>query len=133
MKRTRHWGVKSLKSFLLFHMLGFGSTSVSVPTRKDADKHKKAHELLSNPRMSQLIKLKSGEQISYAEVGQRDGTPVIWIGGPCSNRFIVALYADVCMELGLRLISFDRPGRGVSTPLRNPKDWSFASWAGIMN
>jgi pimeloyl-ACP methyl ester carboxylesterase len=100
---------------------------------KDAEKHKKAHELLSNQRMSQVIKLASGEQISYAEVGDRSGTPVIWFGGPCSNRFIIALYADVCTEMGLRLLCFDRPGRGASTPLRNPKHWSFASWTGILS
>jgi hypothetical protein len=81
--------------------------------------------------MSQVLRLKSGEQISYAEVGVKEGIPVIWVGGPCSNRYIIALYSDVCTELGLRLICFDRPGRGASTPLRNPKDWTFASFGGI--
>ena len=111
-------------------MIGFGSTTASVPTLKDATKFQRAHELLSDSRMCMIQKLKSGEQISYAEVGDRTGVPVIWIGGPCSNRLIIALYHDVCVEMGLRLIAFDRPGRGASSLLRYPKDWTFASFGG---
>lgn len=109
-------------------MLGFGSKD--IPTAKDNDAYGKANSLLQGQRLSSVITLASGEQMSYGEVGDREGLPCVWFGGPCSNRFIIALYDEICLELGIRLICFDRPGRGASTPLRNPKDWSFESIAG---
>lgn len=114
--------------FLSSQMLGFGSKS--MPTTSEATKYQKAHALLANPRLSQVLSLKSGQQVSYAEVGDRNGTPCVWIAGPCSNRFIIALYSDACIELGIRLICFDRPGRGASS-LVNFKEWTFSSFAGI--
>ena len=111
-------------------MLGFGNNSpIGIPTKTDAIKYKKAHDLLTSQRMSKVLKLKNGEQMGWAEVGDKNGIPVIWFSGPCSNRFIIAIYHDICIQLGIRLIAFDRPGRGASTPLRHPKDWSFASWS----
>ncbi|KAJ3305343.1 hypothetical protein HDV03_001636 [Kappamyces sp. JEL0829] len=115
-------------------MLGFGNEDpVGIPTKTDAAKYKKAHDLLGGSRMNQTLKLKSGEQMSYAEVGDRNGIPAVWFGGPASNRMVIALYSDVCTELGVRLLAFDRPGRGASTPLRQPKEWTFATWAAYVD
>ncbi|KAI8896341.1 hypothetical protein BC833DRAFT_515962, partial [Globomyces pollinis-pini] len=83
--------------------------------------------------LSQTCQLKTGEQISYAEVGDRNGIPCVWINGPASNRFLVALYDEMCTGMGIRLFCFDRPGRGLSTPLRNPKDWTFSSFASYLD
>jgi hypothetical protein len=117
------------KTTVRIKMLGFGSNSTAgIPTNTDAKKYKNVHDMLSGQRMSKVLKLKNGEQIGYAEVGDRNGIPCIWFTGPCSNRFIIALYNDICIAMGIRLIAFDRPGRGASTPLRYPKDWSFATW-----
>jgi pimeloyl-ACP methyl ester carboxylesterase len=112
-------------------MIGFGSDSQFLPTQKGELSYKKAHEMLTSQRMSKVIRLASGEQITIAEAGDRKGIPCFWIGGPCSNRFIVAIYHEMCTELGIRLIAFDRPGRGGSSPLRNPKEWKFGSYASI--
>jgi hypothetical protein len=112
-------------------MIGFGSSTTLTPSQKDELSYKKAHALLSNPRMSSILKLDNGEQITFAEVGEKGGIPCFWVGGPCSNRLIIALYSDVCTELGIRLICFDRPGRGGSSALKYPKDWNFGSYSGI--
>jgi hypothetical protein len=108
-------------------MLGFGSNS-SIPTTGDVAEYKKSHDFLISPRSSLLVKLKSGQQISYAEAGDKHGHPAIWIGGPNTNRFIIGLYDSLATEMGLRLLCFDRPGRGASTPLKYPKEWAFDSW-----
>ena len=112
-------------------MIGFGSTSVGVPTGLDAEKFMKAHELLKSSSVSGVLKLKSGEVITYAEIGDKEGIPVVWIPGPCYSRLVIALYYDICTEMGIRLVCFDRPGRGGSSALKYPKDWSFGSYAGI--
>lgn len=111
-------------------MIGFGSnSSIGVPTGLDAEKFMRAHELLKSPRMSGILKLKSGEVVTFAEVGDKEGIPVVWIPGPCYSRFVIALYSEICTEMGIRLVCFDRPGRGGSSQLKYPKDWTFASYA----
>ncbi|KAI8927843.1 hypothetical protein BC831DRAFT_394262, partial [Entophlyctis helioformis] len=84
---------------------------------------------LARPRFSQTLTLMSGEQVSFAEAGDKQGFPVVWFAGPNSNRLLMALYDDMARESGLRLLCFDRPGRGASTPLRYPKQWEFRSWS----
>ncbi|KAL2912786.1 hypothetical protein HK105_207673 [Polyrhizophydium stewartii] len=83
---------------------------------------------MARPRFSMTVRLRSGEQLSYADVGDKSGFPVLWFAGPNSNRLLMAVYEDMALELGLRLVCFDRPGRGGSTPLRYPKMWEFRSW-----
>ncbi|KAJ3255333.1 hypothetical protein HK103_006356 [Boothiomyces macroporosus] len=109
-------------------MPGFGVDTPHLSSKLE-QRLKKAHEVLSRNRTSLLLTLKSGEKLSYAEVGDRNGIPTLWINGPTANRFLIALYDEVCTELGVRLISFDRPGRGASSPLKDPKYWTFASFA----
>ena len=53
-------------------MMGFGNENlVGIPTKTDSIKYKKAHELTTGTRMNQTLKLKSGEQMSWGEVGDR--------------------------------------------------------------
>ena len=89
-----------------------------------------ASDILSLPRFSLLLTLKSGQQISFSEGGDRAGVPVIFIPGSSGNRFWTAVYDDLAREHGLRFITFDRPGRGVSQAPKSLKDWSFQSLGG---
>ena len=86
-------------------------------------------ELVALPRFSLLLTLKSGHQISFAEGGDRAGIPVIFIPGASGNRLWTAVYDQMAREHGIRLITFDRPGRGVSHPPKSMKEWSFQSFA----
>jgi pimeloyl-ACP methyl ester carboxylesterase len=76
-----------------------------------------------------VLRLENGTQVTYAQAGLATGLPVVFFAGPCSNRFVVGLYDQLCTDMGLRLLCFDRPGRGATTPLQKPKDWGFDSWA----
>ncbi|KAI8910142.1 Alpha/Beta hydrolase protein [Gorgonomyces haynaldii] len=114
-------------------MIGFGSSSDVIPSTTEALKFQKAKDFLHRPRSSLLLKLRSGEQLSYCECGPATGIPVVWFQGPTHNRFVIGLYEEMANELGLRLICFDRPGRGASTPPRYPKEWGFDSWAAYVD
>jgi pimeloyl-ACP methyl ester carboxylesterase len=57
-----------------------------------------------------------GRQIWSVATGPVDGLPVIWHHGNPGSR-VPPVSALVAAELGLRLISYDRPGCGKSTPL----------------
>lgn len=89
-------------------------------------------DILALPRYSLLLTLKSGRQISFSEGGDRAGVPVIFIPGVSGNRVWTAVYDDLAREFGIRFITFDRPGRGVSEPPKSLKDWSFHSWGGTL-
>lgn len=83
-------------------MFGFGSKSSIVPTSLDALKYKKAHSFLSRPLSSQILRLGNGETMSYCQVGDSAGISVIWFGGPADNRFIIGLYEEIALEMGIR-------------------------------
>eukprot|EP00842_Homolaphlyctis_polyrhiza_P000313 jgi/Hompol1/1282/HPOL_001159-RA len=112
-------------------MLGYGNTTnnAAAPSSLQAQRMRDANELMSKPRFSQSLKLKSGEQVSFADVGDKQGIPVVWFSGPTYNRLMMALYEEMALANGIRLLCFDRPGRGASTPPSNPKEWEFRSWA----
>src|SRR5438874_6705670 len=57
-----------------------------------------------------------GREIWSVATGPEDGFPVIWHHGNPGSR-VPPCSARVAAELGLRLISYDRPGCGKSTPL----------------
>jgi hypothetical protein len=90
----------------------------------------RAQDMTSLPRMSLLLTLSSGRQISFSEGGDRAGIPVVFIPGVSGNRLWTAIYDELAREHGIRFITFDRPGRGVSQPPKSLKEWSFQSWGG---
>jgi len=58
-----------------------------------------------------------GRTLAVEEWGVADGTPVVYVAGSPMGR--LARYPDpgLFSELGVRLITYDRPGFGASTPL----------------
>ncbi|HWB58268.1 MAG TPA: alpha/beta hydrolase [Chthoniobacteraceae bacterium] len=76
----------------------------------------------SQPR---FFSTKSGLQIAYEEYGALDGEPVIFCHGWPGSRLQAALADDAARELGLRIISPDRPGlaRSQFQPQRTLLDW----------
>lgn len=60
--------------------------------------------------------LSGGRKLGWAEWGPADGTAVLLIPGAATSRWL-GFGAEVLDPLGVRLISIDRPGLGVSTPL----------------
>ncbi|GAA2280132.1 hypothetical protein GCM10010145_60080 [Streptomyces ruber] len=61
-------------------------------------------------------RLPDGRLLGWAEWGPHDGTAVLFSPGAATSRHL-GFGADALQELGVRLVSLDRPGLGVSTPL----------------
>jgi len=72
-----------------------------------------------------LLQLKSGARIAYDEYGDVHGTPVLFCHGWPSSRTMAELTETAAHELGIRIISPDRPGISDSgfEPERKLLDW----------
>ncbi len=66
-------------------------------------------------RAGQTLRLRDGRDLGYAEWGDPAGTPVLYFHGLHSSR--LALYRDPAFFAahGIRFITIDRPGIGLST------------------
>ena len=73
-----------------------------------------------------LLNLPDGRKLSYAEFGKPDGYPVLYCHATPSSRLEpLSIGDDVFSELGLRVISPDRPGMGQSD---FQKQRGFSDW-----
>jgi pimeloyl-ACP methyl ester carboxylesterase len=72
------------------------------------------------------VKLSDGRTLGFAEFGDPRGKPLLYFHGGMSCRLDIAFAAEQCAERGIRIISPDRPGTGLSDPLpnRNLLDWA---------
>jgi pimeloyl-ACP methyl ester carboxylesterase len=62
------------------------------------------------------IGLPDGRTLGYADYGPDGGVPVLWFHGGPGSRFEPKASAPAASERGQRLVGFDRPGYGLSTP-----------------
>ncbi|MEY2419492.1 MAG: hypothetical protein QOG90_2172 [Actinomycetota bacterium] len=62
------------------------------------------------------IELPDGRTLGYEDYGPDDGVPVLWCHGGPGSRFEPKAIAATASQLGQRLVGFDRPGYGLSTP-----------------
>jgi pimeloyl-ACP methyl ester carboxylesterase len=74
--------------------------------------------------MENTISLMDGRTLAFAEYGDPHGTPVFFFHGIPGSR-LFRPPDDVTTHLGVRLITTDRPGSGLSTyqPKRRILDW----------
>jgi pimeloyl-ACP methyl ester carboxylesterase len=72
-----------------------------------------------------VVHLADGRRLSYLDLGDPDGQPVVSCHGGLSSRLDVLPAADAAQALGLRLVAPDRPGVGGSDrqPERTLLDW----------
>ena len=77
------------------------------------------------PPRTGSFRLADGRRLAYAEWGDVDGVPVIHHHGMPGSRLERAAPDDVYRRAGVRLITPDRPGYGLSDPLprRAALDW----------
>lgn len=66
--------------------------------------------------MDDVIELADGRTLGFVDYGPADGVPVLWCHGGPGSRFEPAQVAEVAGGMGQRIIGFDRPGYGLSTP-----------------
>jgi pimeloyl-ACP methyl ester carboxylesterase len=73
-----------------------------------------------------VVRLRDGRTAGYAQYGAPDGFPVVNAHGGLACRLDVATADSIAAECGVRLISPDRPGVGLSDPQpdRTVLDWA---------
>ena len=76
--------------------------------------------------VERVVRLRDGRSMGYAQYGSGDGFPVVNAHGGLACRLDVAAADLVAVEAGIRLISPDRPGVGLSDPQpgRTVGDWA---------
>lgn len=62
-----------------------------------------------------LLPLSDGARVAVQEYGARDGVPVFFYHGWPSSRTMAQIAHEAAVEIGARIISFDRPGIRDST------------------
>lgn len=70
---------------------------------------------IAEPARLGEVRLADGRVIGWAEWGQPDGVPVLLCPGAATTR-VLGFGSGVLEALGVRLVSLDRPGLGLSTP-----------------
>jgi len=72
-----------------------------------------------------VLRLQSGGHVAYDEYGDPQGAPVFFCHGWPSSRTMAELTDAAARDLGVRIISADRPGVSGSTFQANRKlvDW----------
>ena len=89
------------------------SNQESLPNR-DSNSHECRYPLGDDS--SDICTLPDGRKLGYAQYGSPTGHPILYHHGLPGSRLEAAFYHDLGLELGLRIISVDRPGIGWSTP-----------------
>jgi pimeloyl-ACP methyl ester carboxylesterase len=72
-----------------------------------------------------VLRLRDGRVLGYAEQGAPAGVPVLFFHGRLGSRLSRHPDGSIARRLGIRLITFDRPGIGLSAPQpkRRLVDW----------
>ena len=72
-----------------------------------------------------FVQLENGNVIAFEEYGDASGVPVIFCHGWPSSRTMARLTDDAARDLGIRIVSPDRPGISGSSlqPNRTLADW----------
>ena len=75
--------------------------------------------------MTASVTLPDGRVLAYEEYGDPAGFPVLSFHGGLSSRLDAAPAHEAAVAVGVRLVSPDRPGMGLSTfqPGRRLLDW----------
>lgn len=80
---------------------------------------------LQGPK-DRCIVLPEGRKIGYAEYGVQNGSPVLFFHGAPGSSYLPADMVEIAKYRGVRLITVDRPGYGLSDPHTGR---TFLSWA----
>ena len=90
---------------------------------------------MRSPRLTRLIRLQRfphhGLQVSLADLGAKNGNPVLIFLGLGCTRHLIGLYSDLANTLNLRLICIDRWGVGRTDP-SSPDRRGLIEWAQVI-
>ncbi|KAF2623186.1 alpha/beta-hydrolase, partial [Macroventuria anomochaeta] len=82
---------------------------------------------------SHTFSLPDGRKLGYADYGDPNGKPILYQHGIPGSRIEATRYHDLGKEMGLRIISIDRPGHGWSSPFASYRGRTVKSWADDVN
>lgn len=101
-----------------FQTRAYVSPPDSISQAKVMVDHEYEHE-------NQFYVLPDGRQLGFAEYGPRNGRPLIYIHGYPSSRVEAEPLSAAAHARGIRILSLDRPGFGISTPQQGRRimDW----------
>ena len=80
---------------------------------------------MTEPNQPRFVVLSSGRRLAYAEYGDPRGVPVLHFNGSGGSRLDRPSDENMLQCLGIRFISTDRPGHGLSDPVTDRRllDW----------
>ena len=80
---------------------------------------------MDDSRLQQALVLPDGRTLGFAEVGDPDGYPLVFLHGTPSSRLDVVGLDEAAARHGWRVLAPDRPGHGRSSPQpgRTVLDW----------
>ena len=80
---------------------------------------------MDSDHLNQTITLRDGRTLGFAEYGESQGKAVFHFHGGAGSRRERPLNESILSDLGIRYVSTDRPGHGLSDPKPNRKllDW----------
>ena len=82
---------------------------------------------LTKARLEGVIALRDGRRLGFAEFGDPRGRPLVWLHGtPGARRQVPEDARVLAAAQGIRLVSLDRPGIGLSSPHVYPQVRHFA-------
>jgi len=64
--------------------------------------------------LNQLLELKDSRKLAFAQFGDNSGYPIIYCHGSQSSRLEMHYDMDFAHQLGIMIITIDRPGHGLS-------------------
>lgn len=99
-------------------MLHLSSFSRAMYEQKNMEK-------MSNDKVNQTLILQDRRRLGFAEYGVPTGRPVFHFHGSASSRLERPWSENLLVEMGIRFITTDRPGHGLSDfqPRRRLLDW----------
>ncbi|KAF0693899.1 Aste57867_15173 [Aphanomyces stellatus] len=72
------------------------------------------------PEFNHRVTLQCGRHVSFADVGDSRGFPVLFLLGMQGHRYHSFLFSTLAHRHGIRLICIDRPGYGLSDDVASP-------------
>jgi pimeloyl-ACP methyl ester carboxylesterase len=72
-----------------------------------------------------VLRLSDGRDLAVLQLGPDTGRPLFFLHGFAASRLTIPPGEEVFHELGIRLLSVDRPGTGLSSPSASPSVLGF--------
>ena len=71
------------------------------------------------------LDLDDGRALGFAEYGEPDGAPIMYLHGMPGSRLDPALLDEEYRRIGVRVVAIERPGYGLSAARRS---WGLLDW-----